>query len=54
MESSQASPVFISTEELEQLIKQDTKNLKVFDTTFNVTAEEGDPILLFNKAHIPT
>ena len=53
MESSDAQAVFISTEELAKLIDSKDKNLKVFDTTTFMTAEEGDPILTYRHNHIP-
>lgn len=52
MESSDAQAVFISTEELAKLIDSKDKNLKLFDATSFMTAEEGDPILTFRQNHI--
>lgn len=48
------TPTLIETEELDKLIQADTKNLRIFECTFNLTPEEGDPILHHYKSHIPT
>jgi hypothetical protein len=51
MESS--STVFISAEELHKHIESGDKNLRLFDATTFMSAEEGDPILAFKSKHLP-
>ena len=54
MESSKKDPVFIETEELQNLIdKPPTSGLKILDCTVHSTPEEGDAILTHKKCHIP-
>ena len=54
MESSSTTPVFISGDQLEALLKENLPNLKILNVNCNRSPGAEDDILLHYKAHIPT
>ena len=48
------APIFIETDELANLIETlPAEKLKILDCTLHSAPEDGDPLLVHHKAHIP-
>lgn len=53
MVENKSTPVFIETDQLATLIEGGAKNLRILDSTYYFTPEEGDQVLIYKQKHIP-